>query len=484
MKIQHLFKTVLLILILEVISINTVKSQEFSISGTCYNSIAGGIAFDGTNYLIGLTGNEISDSNITVQFFSPFGQLVGNRISLGETGSAPVVAFDGTNNLLIWSDRYVGFLDNGNDAGMTNMYGRFISPAGSFIGNKFTIVSGAYIKGSTSGDLHFNGSNYFYVYREDDGSGDIGLTYGQFISTTGTLVGSPIQISTDIVGDVDMAFDGTNYLVVFVINSQLVYGQIVNASGTLIGTNFSIDNSANDSDNPVSVTYGDSQYIVAFHDQAGSGSGWNLFSRFVSTSGIVDVNKLLIADSTEIPMIPTLAYDGTNFLTAWMSLKTKQIKGKLINTTGLPVSNEYVIFDSINGTMPVGGVASFADGNYLAACTRIDWSGDKSNTKSSNYGIYGLFLDQNLSINDNIDNTRLLNIFPNPASDIITINIDKVSNENMILNIYSGIGALVKSELLKQNQQQINISDLNNGIYMIEVKSKEWTGKHKLIIQR
>ncbi len=218
MKIQKLIKMAFAILMCGAASIHTTKSQEFSISGSSNNSIPGGVAFDGTNYLIGLSGDATSDSNLTVQFISTAGQLVGNRIPLGETGSAPVVAFDGANYLLIWSDRYVAFLDDGDDAGMTNIYGRFIDPSGSFVGNKFTIETDAYIKGCIIGSVHFNGTNYFFTYCEDDGGGDIGHAYGRFISTSGALLGSPIQISSAVVGGVNIAFDGTNYLAVFEIN--------------------------------------------------------------------------------------------------------------------------------------------------------------------------------------------------------------------------------------------------------------------------
>jgi len=76
------------------------------------------------------------------------------------------------------------------------------------------------------------------------------------------------------------------------------------------------------------------------------------------------------------------------------------------------------------------------------------------------------------------------NVYPNPASDIINLNISGNSNIGLTLNIYDVMGALVKSETLKQNQQQINIGNLSNGIYMVEIKSKEWTEKQKLIIQR
>ncbi|MGD0712155.1 MAG: T9SS type A sorting domain-containing protein [Bacteroidales bacterium] len=83
----------------------------------------------------------------------------------------------------------------------------------------------------------------------------------------------------------------------------------------------------------------------------------------------------------------------------------------------------------------------------------------------------------------NADN-NLFELYPNPASDIITLNITNKNNADYILNIYSVIGTLVKSEMLKQNQQQISIRDLSNGVYMITVKLKDLTENQRLVIQR
>jgi hypothetical protein len=64
----------------------------------------------------------------------------------------------------------------------------------------------------------------------------------------------------------------------------------------------------------------------------------------------------------------------------------------------------------------------------------------------------------------------------------LTINDANVTGKE--IKIYNINGKLVSSEILKENQQQINIGDLSNGIYLVEIKSKEWTEKQKLIIQR
>ena len=101
-----------------------------------------------------------------------------------------------------------------------------------------------------------------------------------------------------------------------------------------------------------------------------------------------------------------------------------------------------------------------------------------------------LYID-NLSFNNFITSVPestfknpLFSLYPNPAADIVTLNIDGTSSADITLNIYNVLGALVKTEMLFHNQQQIDISDLKNGIYIFEIKSKELTGKHKLIIER
>jgi len=470
------------------------QDGEFSISGNCFNSILGGVAFDGQNYLAGMTGDLDSDSSVTVQFISPGGQLSGDRIPLGETGSAPVLAFDGNNYLLIWAGRYVGFMDDGEDAGITDIYGRFISKSGEFTGNKFTIVSDAYIKGSTPGAVHFNGSNYFFIYKEDDGNNDEGHQYGKFISTSGEVSGNPIQITSTDVQDIALAFDGTNYLTVYNVDSKLIYGQFISPAGTLIGSGFLIDNSENYSDDPLSVAFGENKYLVAFPDDKNPGMNenpeWNIFGRFVSTSGEVDADKITICESTQNPIFPTIAFDGTSFLTAWISMAEQKIKGQHLNSGGVRVEEEHVIFNSISGTMPLGGVSLFSGNQYLAVCTRFNWAGnlkrqtiiDKTAQENLNNGIYGKFLEQVTAVSEDLAGNEIMKIFPNPASEIIKLNIRDY--ENASFNIYKISGDLILSEKIDEINQQIYIGNIPAGIYIAEIKTSAKTEKQKLIVQR
>ena len=88
------------------------------------------------------------------------------------------------------------------------------------------------------------------------------------------------------------------------------------------------------------------------------------------------------------------------------------------------------------------------------------------------------------SIPEKTPENIIFNLYPNPASDIVNVKIENKNNTDLTLNIYNVIGKLISSEILQQNQKQFNVGYLSNGIYMVEIKSKEWTEIQKLIIQK
>ncbi|NVN95770.1 MAG: T9SS type A sorting domain-containing protein [Bacteroidetes bacterium] len=105
----------------------------------------------------------------------------------------------------------------------------------------------------------------------------------------------------------------------------------------------------------------------------------------------------------------------------------------------------------------------------------------------SNYASYNkqIYCGNLLTIDDNTGNQVIVSsIYPNPATDMVNLNIENPDNAKLTLNIYSMTGKLIRTEMLKQNQSRINIDDLNNGIYMFEIKSDEWRTTQKLLINK
>src|ERR1035437_6751800 len=95
--------------------------------------VAIGAAFDGTNFLVGIEGDETNADTITAQLVSPTGALIGSRIKVGHTGGAPFIAFGGTNYLMVWQDDFA----EPNDI----LTGQRVARNGALVGSSFTIAS-------------------------------------------------------------------------------------------------------------------------------------------------------------------------------------------------------------------------------------------------------------------------------------------------------------------------------------------------------
>lgn len=467
--------SLLILLACIIFTSSIIKAQEFPITTGNYVKSPGGVAYDGTNYLIGIVGDNVNSKSITAQLLSPTGSLVGSRISIGATGASPYVAFDGTNYLMLWSN-YSGS-DGDNIKATDTVFGQFISTSGNLVGSHFPIFIDANISSPKGGCLVFSDSNYIIVFKRNR------IDYVQSLSKTGSLIGYPLQLSQNEVNDNSIGFDGTNFLVVWASHEdygyqQDVYGQFISKTGALVGSNFTIDHGNMASDNPVSIAYDGSRYLVAFHES--STIGWNLFAHFVTPSGLVESNRIMLRDSTYSPGFPFLNFDGTNYLVVWSdSLFTTSsiIMGRYFNTNGIPIDNEFTIFSNSNGMIPFFGMPIFNINNFLVITYRM-------NPQFNNGDISGKFIPfSTLGLSENIK-TNSFNFYPNPSSDIINLDIESIKDNNFTLNIYNIMGALIKSKTISKNQRQINVEDLKNGIYLIEIKTNEWTKSQKLIIRK
>jgi hypothetical protein len=75
-------------------------------------------------------------------------------------------------------------------------------------------------------------------------------------------------------------------------------------------------------------------------------------------------------------------------------------------------------------------------------------------------------------------------VYPNPAKDFITIDGLRENNAAQVVYLTDNLGKPVKKLNLDQNQMQLDVSGLTNGLYMLTVRTKEGSATRKLIIQK
>ncbi|GAB4127439.1 MAG: hypothetical protein Fur0015_01040 [Ignavibacteriales bacterium] len=230
-------------------------AQEFPIAVGSDTTFSGGAVYGGLNGIVAIHGDNNNSNSINAQLVYPENVLIGSRISTGAEGFFPgaIPIFDGTNYFLVWCGfDYI-------------LKGQLISTSGNLIGTPFNIANNISVERPSLFNLAVGENSSLVIFIKTDGR-----VYGQIVDKSGNLVGSQILISSNLARETSIAFDGTNFLVTWVENisdsDKDIYGQFISKSGSLVGTNFVIDNGAYFSDNPTSLAFDGTRYLLAFHE--------------------------------------------------------------------------------------------------------------------------------------------------------------------------------------------------------------------------
>lgn len=166
----------------------------------------------------------------------------------------------------------------------------------------------------------FNGENYLVVWLDEDRY-DSAIVRGNRVGQSGnTLDSVPVTISSDYYPETEpaAASDGANYLVVWVDRTWAprIVGSRVGGTGVLLDTMpFGIVPPA-DSELHPAIAFNGENYLVVWYDFGGFSPG--VYGARVSGNGVVlDPDGLLVCDSVPMPTGPAVASDGTGWLVTW-----------------------------------------------------------------------------------------------------------------------------------------------------------------------
>lgn len=110
---------------------------------------------------------------------------------------------------------------------------------------------------------------------------------------------------------------------------------------------------------------------------------------------------------------------------------------------------------------------SFSSMAYYSTCELLTLSAD--NQTLAKLSVCNAALS---TMEQNIKNNTF-EIFPNPASDIINISYDEKVYKNIVAEIYSYDGKLIRKQNISSQNKVIPISDIHKGNYILKVFSKD-----------
>ena len=225
-----------------------------------------------------------------------------------------------------------------------------------------------------------------YLIAWAETSGPNYLIMGRLLDNSGVPTGTPFTIDSSTQsqeGAVHVAFDGTNYLVVWpqlaTMSTTNIVGRYVNSTGTVVNsTTIAAGVGINASD--VGIIFAAGQYFVAYSD--GVTPSFNYYLRSVSTVGTVSAAAQINTTTSQSDNPVSLAYDGTNLLVT-MHIFTiddtiGHLYGRRFSTARVAIGGEIPI--ATGTTRKFGGWPSFDGANFLVTYT------DFGTTSATVYG--------------------------------------------------------------------------------------------------
>jgi hypothetical protein len=228
------------------------------------------------------------------------------------------IAFDGTNYLVVY-EKDNNFASTGNHP---SLIAQRLSAAGALVGTASEVAS----PGTNSPALAFDGTNYLLVYSRSNAYGDFGQLMGVFVSPATGQAGAEFPITAQGYQlNPALAFDGTNYLVVWdqwawLAQAPGVYAaQVTKLNGTVTSAFAVSATSIPSLEHLPVVLFDGAHHVVLWRSFQPDNLHANLKAMRVSISGqLIDgAGFAVTTGSNNIIGLLTLASVGGNVFAAW-----------------------------------------------------------------------------------------------------------------------------------------------------------------------
>jgi len=458
----------------------------------------------------------------------------------------PAVASDGTNYLVVWEEARSGGFS-------PDIYGTLIDASGRQL-NEDAIAISTSTGNQAYPAVAFDNDSIYLVVWQDDRSGSTDDIYGTRVSTSGNVLDPPgIAISTQTGNQQfpSVAFDGTRFLVVWDderngYSTDDIYGTLVESDGNVVNPSGNvIADDANWQRNP-SVAFDGTNYLVVWGNYATGSFNADIYGVRVNQSGYpVDASSFAIMVDDYGQWFPVVDFDGTNYLVVWDDRRngngTPDIYGTIVtphanvlNASGLPIipysgsqDFPFIVFDGTNylvgcqnsqsetaqnvlgAAVNTGGsvseiytIASFniepyqtnpaaaSGGGSQILVVFPNFAEDIDGNPSNAIRIWGkLRASAGIDEDDNITakNGKFdLNVSPNITQGICNITFVHSASTPVTLKIFNTAGILLNERIVGNSagayDLNIDMNNLPNGTYFFNVSSNDLQETEKAVL--
>jgi hypothetical protein len=251
---------------------------------------------------------------------------------------------------------------------MADIFGVRVAPDLSILDSLIIIDNGP--GGQIDPAVVFNGQDYIVVWADAFAGTRASALKSVRVDTHGVVIGSETTFGS---GNslTDIAFDGARSFVVWSYDHYRLYGRFLNASAQPEDSVITIDTLIG-SDGSVQVAFDGTNYLVVWSDFDSTGIDQDVYGRLVAVDGTIASSRIRITDITGHQVDPAVCYNGVHYLVSWHEA-SGAIKGIFLNPAGQPASMSFQICDSTSYAR--ASVASAA-GEYNHLVVWAEWHTD------------------------------------------------------------------------------------------------------------
>ena len=211
---------------------------------------------------------------------------------------------------------------------------------------------------------------------------------------------------------------------------------------------------------------------------ANGAAGRLVASGYATRSGFTSFSQFGIGVSTQALPIELLAFEV-------------QVRGQLVDvvwTTATEKSNDFFTIErSVDGVnFEKIGIVKGA-GNSSTALT-YEFTDTKPLKGTSYYRLRQTDYDGKTEAFEisavHFDSGNIINVYPNPATDILVIEANGLEDEQSKVEIFSATGELLISRLITSNSDRLVVSNLPSGVYTVVISNDNWSQKDIIVVTK
>jgi hypothetical protein len=138
-----------------------------------------------------------------------------------------------------------------------------------------------------------------------------------------------------------------------------------------------------------------------------------------------------------------------------------------------------------NATLSSGGEAYGSNGLISYSVGQTVFKAQNGSDGSVLQGVQQAFeISQILGLDEAIGINLLMSVYPNPATDVLTLQVEKYSLDQLSYSLFDLSGRLLEENKVQNNQTNIDLNGLSSSVYFLKVKSKNREIKNFKILKK